>query len=130
MKISQLKNKYQGKAIEDYGAYMSPSAKTFVSGFRATIKEICNDTGATLISCKAGHYYLSGFIKKDNNYVYFSREIERYNRPINLDSSDPMNGILIRSAKDTNDYSGGRNNFTGIDDFKPVMKALLNKPLF
>ena len=56
-----------------------------------------------------GHYYFSGFATKNNKIIYFSIPDVRYGW-----SSDGLN-LLIRTAKDYKDYTGGSNNYSFFD---------------
>lgn len=128
MKIENLYKKWQGKTVEDYGAYMSPSAMSFISSVKSTINEIAINNGANLIWFTPNHYDFSGMIEKDGKYVYFSREVERNERSINLDAKSCMGGVLIRSAKHFKDYHGGRNYFCNFKTFEENMNHLLKEP--
>lgn len=48
-----------------------------------------------------GHFYISGFFTKDKQIYYFSISDVRY---------FGVSKLLIRTAKDYNDFTGGRNN--------------------
>jgi len=48
-----------------------------------------------------GHFYISGFFTKDKQVYYFSISDVRY---------FGVSKLLIRTAKDYNDFTGGRNN--------------------
>lgn len=54
---------------------------------------------------------LSGFLKMDGKYVYFSISDVRYWQ------DEWATNILIRTAKDVWDYHGGPNHYTTIDEF-------------
>ena len=40
MNLQNFYQKWQSKTVEDYGSYMSPSAKQFANNIKAVIKEI------------------------------------------------------------------------------------------
>lgn len=48
-----------------------------------------------------GHFYISGFFTKDKQAYYFSISDVRF---------FGVSKLLIRTAKDYNDFTGGRNN--------------------
>lgn len=123
--MTRLIKKYQGKAVEDAGCYMSKEAKSFVSAVRNALKREFTDTSVEVPSCRAGHYDLSGFLRNDNQYVYFSYSIPRYGRHIDLFASDFMNGVLYRTAKNVNDFHGGTNHYTSMVELKASVIALL-----
>lgn len=54
---------------------------------------------------------LSGFLKMDGKYVYFSIPDVRHWH------NEWATNILIRTAKDVWDYHGGPNHYTTIDEF-------------
>lgn len=115
MNKNQLIKKWHGKTVEDCGGYMSDSAKNFARNFKSYIQTIANEYGAEVVNFNIGHYYFSGFIKFNDKYLYFCRDIERWNSPINLYDSSCMGGILIRTATSDKDYKGGQNYFCNID---------------
>lgn len=120
MNVKQLKEKYQDNAIEDFGCIMSPSAKKFAMDFKNTLKSILKPYGCEVASFNVGHYYFSGFIKKEDKCLYFSREIERYDMPINLNRN-----FLIRKAKGVNDFRGERNEYCTLEEFERLATKLL-----
>ncbi len=123
MKLEVLKNKYHNNVVEDAGAYMSQKAKNFARHIKAYLTGVAYENDMELVQFNVGHYYISGFFKKRNKYVYFSREIERYNKPINLENKYD---ILIRTAESDKDYRGGFNYYTGIATIGRDSLRLLN----
>ena len=103
------------------GSITGEDFKRFASDFKKEIKRRL-PVGAKLVQWNVGHYYISGFIKnEDNKYVYFSISDVRYFR------NDWYNNILVRTAKDENDYTGGSNNFTSLENFTQKVAELLNR---
>lgn len=113
MTINRLYEKYQGRVLEDCGARCSGEFKRFASDFRVVLRGIAKEIGANMVKFETGHYVFFGFIEKDDQYIYFSFAPTR-GKPIDLDRSDSMNGILYREANCETDYSGGKNHFTNI----------------
>ena len=72
-----------------------------------------------IVNFSRGHYILSGFIKRGEKFVYFSISDVRFF------GNSWSNDILIRTAKDENDYTGGVNNSTSLEGFKKNVDALL-----
>ena len=64
---------------------------------------------------------LSGFLKMDGKYVYFSIPDVRYFH------NEWATNILIRTAKDVHDYHGGPNHYTTIDEFDHDVFDLIMK---
>lgn len=108
-----LFKRWQGKTIEDLCGVMSDSAKQFAKNIMLFLKRTLKSNDIELVKTSIGHYDFSGFLKnnKTNKYVYFSRDIERYNQPINLLDKSCFGGFLVREAKNETDYRGGNNNF-------------------
>jgi len=75
---------------------------------------------AELVGYMRGFYYASGFIEREGKFVYFSISDVRHFQPI------LSNAILVGTAKDSNDYTGGINNYTDLAGFEPLVDRLLN----
>lgn len=117
--------KYNSKGIEDDGAYVSPQFKAFARDFKLLAHGIGAPVGAQVVNFLVGHYDVSGFLKRGDKCCYFSYSVPRGNAPLNCDARDPMNGILVRSAKDEHDYSGGSNRFCNFSGFGSLVESLL-----
>lgn len=89
----------------------------FQKEFKKHIKKILLP-GMELINFGANHYYLSGFIKKEKKFFYFSISDVRH-FPGNW-----FRNILIRTAKSEKDYTGGSNNSTTLENFVPSIDRL------
>lgn len=112
-------NKYHGRAIDDDGAYISESFKTFAKEFYSSLKRRFAVTRFNI-----GHYDVSGFLRHNGKVIYYSYSVPRGELPVNTRAKDAMNGILIRTAKDEKDYTGGINHFTNFFDFDSDVEAL------
>lgn len=123
MKIFSFTKKYQGRILEDAGAYKSQEFIQFAKDMKSTIREICKENDAELVQWSVGHYDVNGFILRNGKYVYFSYSEPRY-MEIDLNRSDPMLGILIRTTKHEKDYTGGPNNFCNIHTFSTFLCEL------
>lgn len=117
--------KYQGKILEDDGAYKSAEFIAFAKAMRSVINSELKRIGAKLTSFSVGHYDVSGFVERGGQYVYFSYSEPRH-LPIDLTRTDAMMGILVRTADGPKDYRGGINNFTNITSFADLVDRLLN----
>ena len=73
------------------------------------VRRALKEADFTDIKFSNGHYYFSGFATKNNKVIYFSIPDVRYSW-----SSDGLN-LLIRTAKDYKDYTGGSNNYSFFD---------------
>jgi hypothetical protein len=75
---------------------------------KTIVRRALKEADFTDIKFSNGHYYFSGFATKNNKAIYFSIPDVRYGW-----SSDGMN-LLIRTAKDYKDYTGGSNNYSSL----------------
>ena len=75
---------------------------------------------AELVDYMRGFYYASGFIERDGKFVYFFiSDVRHFQHVCSTD-------ILVRTAKDSHDYTGGINNYTDLAGFEPLVDRLLN----
>lgn len=125
MKI--IYKKYHGKPIEDWSCYLSEDAKTFCKDFKKRLSVVCKNNNWTLKSFSIGHYDFYGFIEKDQKFIYFHYDIERGGRPLNLEDKSCMSGILVRTAKNEKDFTGGSNNFASILTFENTIQKIFEK---
>ena len=111
--------------IKQYLNWQFSSGPTIGKDFRQFSKEFKKEIkkrlpeGAELVTWNVGHYDISGFIKRGDKYVYFSISDVRYFK------NEWYNNILVRTAKDTNDYTGGSNNYVSLPAFKEKIEELL-----
>lgn len=106
--------KWNEKAVKDDITVMSKEAKSFVTAFKNYLKRNL-PAGYEVESLSAGHYYCSGFVKKEDKYIYLSYDIPRYGEAINFETSG-VNGVLYRTAKNNKDFTGGGNHFCSINN--------------
>lgn len=83
--------------------------KVFSRLFKRELKRQLSAYGIKLVRFNVGHYYLSGFVEKNNKFAYFSISDVRY-FPDAWHSN-----ILIRTAKSASDYTGGSNSYTSLN---------------
>ena len=123
-------NKKLSKFVSDYSNYQFESSiektkefKTFATKFKNVIKSILEETNPNFIldSFNIGHFCVSGFIKnQDNNkFVYFSIYDVRCN-------NDVLDCILLRTAENNKDFTGGNNSYTELENLKLELERLLN----
>jgi len=82
--------------------------KKAYSAEKTIVRKALKEADFTDIEFLNGHYYFSGFATKNNKAIYFSIPDVRYGW-----SSDG-NNLLIRTAKDYKDYTGGSNNYSSL----------------
>ena len=128
--INSFIKKYHGKTLQDDGCYVSSDFRGFQQAFINAMKKIAASLGGEVVAAHKGHYDLSGFIKRGNKYVYFS-----YSNCCGVGGRTHivLNGdggwhspLLIRTAKDDKDYTGGTNNFSSFDRCEILIDRLLN----
>jgi len=96
---------------------MRESIKAY-SAEKALVKKTLRDANFEDIKVSNGYYYFSGFAKKNDKIIYYSLHDVRHN-------SNRDEVILIRTAKDYKDYTGGSNNFCSLD--KENIQILANR---
>jgi hypothetical protein len=100
------------------GSTTGEDFKVFSRMFQSRIRKSL-PAGARLVKFNSGHYYLSGFIRRDNNFVYFSISDVRFF----------PNGwhqhILVRTARSDTDYIGDSNHYTSLEEFSGAVDRLL-----
>ena len=120
MNYPTFAKKYKGKTLEDSGSYVSKDFQSFARSFRALMKENAATHGWQIEKYSVGHYYLSGFLSKGEKHLYFSYSPARL-APLNLESPSALNGVLLRIARDSKDYTGGRNHFCSVKDIATLI---------
>lgn len=100
------------------GTRNSPEAKLAGSAIRAYLKQsFPHDT----LTFSMGHFYCSGFVRRGEHVVYYCFNDFRGN-------AESQYGLFIRTARDTKDYTGGRNHQPTLDKFIEGIEALLQIP--
>lgn len=96
--------------------YTTEEFKAFARDLKKCIKKKLLP-GEEIVNWNRGHFYVSGFIKKNDKYVYFSiPDVRGY---------EDWSRVLIRTAKNEKDYTGGMNNYTSLDKFAENIQPLL-----
>tara|TARA_R100001163_G_C5053474_1_gene190049 strand:+ start:116 stop:427 length:312 start_codon:yes stop_codon:yes gene_type:complete len=92
------------------------SAETY-KHIKKKLRTILKALGAKNIKFSNGFFRFSGFATFEKTIIYVSCSDTR-------ESGDPI--ILIRSASDYKDYTGGMNNFTPLDEnrIKHIIKQI------
>ncbi len=100
------------------GVVAGDDFEAFAKMYRKFIKQNIPEN-ARLVKFNRGHYYISGFIKRNNKYIYFSTDDVRYHK------NGWAENILIRTAKNEQDYTGGTNHFCNLENFKDMCNEIL-----
>lgn len=94
------------RRIENWGSITSTDFTLFTREFKSMIISELNKVGGIDYKQMNGHYYISGFFTLNNQPYYISISDVRY---------FTIDNILIRTAKDYKDYTGGINNYIPIE---------------
>lgn len=117
-KLSELK-KYLDYEFST-GVYTGDDYKTFQTKYINYLRSICKENGWQLVRALRNHYNFSAFIKgNENHFIYLSIFDVRFNR------NDWYNRVLIRTAKNENDYTGGSNKYYSL----PVLQFAIHQLL-
>jgi len=129
-KIKDLKaKKPMNHTIEDWIDFRFESSSgltkefsQFARDFKKYIKQFANDTDIKfqLVGFSRGHFECSGFIKNriTQKFAYFSISDVRYF------PNAWFNDVLVRTAKNEYDYTGGSNCCCKLDELEKTIEKL------
>lgn len=95
----------QGYSHFDSGVVNSEVFNAFFDTFKRSFTRILRRLDANEIEFNKGHFYISGFFKVDTGCFYFSIS----------DVRDGGTKMLIRTAKDNKDFTGGVNRYVNVN---------------
>ncbi|MEI3409211.1 MAG: hypothetical protein V8Q55_01145 [Christensenellales bacterium] len=99
------------------GCYTGDDYKSFQTKYINFLRSICKQNHWQLVNVGRNHYCFSAFIKSaENKCVYISISDVRFF------TNEWYNNILIRTAKNEQDYYGGFNHRTTLKELE--MKAM------
>lgn len=99
------------------GCYTGDDYKSFQTKYINFLRSICKQNHWQLVNVERNHYCFSAFIKSaENKCVYVSISDVRFF------TNEWYNNILIRTAKNEQDYHGGFNHRTTLKELE--MKAM------
>ena len=99
------------------GCYTGEDYKSFQTKYINFLRSICKQNHWQLVNIGRNHYCFSAFIKSaENKCVYVSISDVRFF------TNEWYNNILIRTAKNEQDYHGGFNHRTTLKELE--MKAM------
>jgi hypothetical protein len=93
------------------------------------MKKIAQSLGAEVVNYRKGHYEMSGFIKRDSHYVYFSYDSSLSggrSKVVLREGFGCGAPLLLRTAADAKDFHGGTNNYESVKDCEKLIDKLLN----
>lgn len=135
--LSSFIKKWDRRTLEDSGSYVSKGFRSFQTAFVNAMKKIATSLDGEVVNVSKGHYDISGFIKRGDKYVYFSYDNGigiggRTHIMLTMQGCSGMAGafncpFMIRTAKDSKDYSGGRNVYIDVERSPLFIEQLLNK---
>ena len=100
-----------------FGCYTGDDYKSFQTKYINFLRSICKQNHWQLVNVGRNHYCFSAFIKSaENKCVYVSISDVRFF------TNEWYNNILIRTAKNEQDYHGGFNHRTTLKELE--MKAM------
>lgn len=99
------------------GCYTGDDYKSFQTKYINFLRSICKQNHWQLVNIGRNHYCFSAFIKSaENKCIYISISDVRFF------TNEWYNNILIRTAKNEQDYHGGFNHRTTLKELE--MKAM------
>lgn len=99
--------KWLGNVFES-SCYKTDEFKDFIRDFRSDLNTMLKGTGWHIVCpFSAGHFYISGLLYNpfENKHVYISTSDVRFFR------DEWYNHLLIRTAKNEKDFTGGANRY-------------------
>ena len=103
------------------GCYTGDDYLSFQTKYIDYLKSVCKDNHWQLVKINKNHYCFSAFIKSaENKCVYLSIPDVRYF------TNEWFNNILIRTAKDEQDYHGGFNHYATLEELPAKAAKLLS----
>lgn len=120
----KFRDTWNDRAVEDCITTTSKECKTFGAKFKNALKKELADCGFETVGFSTGHYDVSGFVKRNGDYVYVSYDIPRYGKEIDFDAHAWAGPVLYRTAEDEKDYHGGHNNFCSLAELPKCILGL------
>ena len=101
--------------------YTGDDYKSFQTKYLNYLRTMCKENHWELVNIGRNHYCFSAFIKSaENKCIYVSISDVRYF------TNEWYGHILIRTAKDEQDYRGGFNNYTTLENLPAKAAELLD----
>ena len=116
MKLQELK-KYCDYEFES-SCYTTPDYLEFQNKYIRYLKKLFNEQNYKLLKVMKNHYEFALFFEANEVVIYLSITDVRYFQ------NEWFNHILIRTAKDENDYRGNENHYSNLPDLIENIKKL------
>lgn len=110
------KNRSYNKPLRE-GTDCSDEGNAFRRDFRAYLKKELAPYGITLVKRKPNYFDVTEVVTDGTKFAYVSVGDVRYERNVCSD-------ILYRTMAHENDWTGGRNQYTNIDDLPKAIASL------
>lgn len=108
-KLLEIERKdYNAECVERY------RSMEWCKELKKKVRKAGKDAGFNLAEFHNGYCEASGFIEKEGKVIYFSFGDYRFD----ICGRKWYNDVLIRTAKDTKDFTGGTNRYTTFADFE------------
>ncbi len=102
------------------GCYTGEDYKSFQTKYINYLKSVCTHNHWRLVNVGRNHYCFSAFIQSgEGKYVYLSISDVRFF------ANEWYDNILIRTAKNEQDYHGGFNHYTTLEHLEFNVAKLL-----
>ena len=126
--------KWHGRTLDDDGCHVSKEFHSFQVAFFNAMRKIAKSLGGEVVNPSYGHYDMSGFVKRGDRYVYFSYSnccgcggrTHVTLKETSVYSNEDCCNLLIRTAANEEDYSGGTNNYSSFETCEEMINKLLN----
>ena len=118
-KIKELE-KYLGYRFSS-GSYIGEDYKTFERKYINYLKSLCKDNGWEVVKVNKNHYEFSAFFLCEDRYIYFSIS------DVRVCPNGWYNCILIRTAKNKKDYTGGPNHYCSLPNLIAELNSLIKR---
>lgn len=90
------------------GCYTGEDYKQFERKYISYLKSMCKQYGWEFVKANKNHYEFSAFFKYKDKFIYFNISDVRYFK------NEWFGHILIRTAKNEKDYTGGQNRYCAL----------------
>lgn len=116
--------KWHGKTLSDAGSFVSKEYRLFQTALIKEISAIAESISANIAVSHKGHYDTSCFIERQGKFVYVHHD-STLERDMGCSVEIDLNGLLIRTATNEKDYTGGTNHYTDFQCLKENVNILL-----
>ncbi len=102
--MENFEKKWAGTQFES-SCFETNEFKSFASALKRALSKDAKENGIEVLNFSKGHFQVSGFLKKNQKYIYWSIPDVRF-------TNTRLDAILYREAMDASDFRGGYNHFT------------------